>query len=367
MNQQPIIWIFKGDKYGDFLQMENVAKALGFNYVIKDMPLQQGTIIRKNKVKKYTYLSDIDKILTPPWPNLVLASGRHGAIAALATKEKEKNCKLVHIGRPWCDTSKFDLIITTPQYGLTKTKNIIVNPVTLNKTQKEKIDQQCLEWQNRIGIPPPYLAVLLGGDSYPFMFTIAKAQELATIVNRIAFEHKLTPLITTSRRTPSFVKEIFVKELNGNYIFHEWNANTANPYHAFLGFSKMILVTNDSASMISDACYTQEKVLCFELQKEVSLKLAFKEFVHLVYSETPNKLLTFVLNYLFLYKKITLSGTYLLRNMTFFVRNLERYNFITTINVKNYKEKIKNLPVIQNNFDDYFENTVSEVKKLLQQ
>ena len=39
INQQPIIWIFKGDKYGDFLQMENVAKALGFNYFVKELPL----------------------------------------------------------------------------------------------------------------------------------------------------------------------------------------------------------------------------------------------------------------------------------------------------------------------------------------
>lgn len=371
MNQQPIIWIFKGDKYGDFLQMENVAKALGFNYFIKELPLNYYkpiSLFKNNGIKQKISLNMklLTKILIPPWPDLVLASGKHGAVAAMIVKTLSLKTKLVHIGRPWCNISNFDLIITTPQYGLADAHNVILNPLTLNIINPKKIDEDIIKWRRSIPFEGPYLTVLLGGNSKPLIFTKKNAIELSSMINKIAYGLGYKVLISSSRRTPVEIVDLLIKNLQVPFYLHRWQEKTQNPYFCFLGLADLIICTNDSASMISEICSLKKEVLIYSLENGYFLLNHIQKILHRTYNNLKDKN-QIVKRFLFFYQHLLNLGIYQLRDMDFFIDNLKEKGLIKIIRQQSLQDIIDNKKIAlkQNNFDNYFNASISKIKNLL--
>ena len=62
----------------------------------------------------------------PPWPDLVVAAGKRTVPITLWIKAASGGrTKLIQIGRPRAALAHFDLVISTPQYGLPKEPNVI--------------------------------------------------------------------------------------------------------------------------------------------------------------------------------------------------------------------------------------------------
>jgi uncharacterized protein len=81
---------------------------------------------------------------------------------------RNPKARFVFVGTPWADPAKFDLVITTPQYGLPKAPNILHNALPLHGVTPERLASEAARWEARLAhLPRPRIAVLVGGSSGP--------------------------------------------------------------------------------------------------------------------------------------------------------------------------------------------------------
>src|SRR5581483_6461257 len=118
--------------------------------------------------------------LAPPWPDLVISAGRRNEpVARWIRARAGGRTRLVHLGRPWADPRRFDLVVTTPQYRVPALANVIEIEAPLHRVSPERLAEAAARWQPAFAaLPRPRIAVLVGGDSPPYRFDAALAREL---------------------------------------------------------------------------------------------------------------------------------------------------------------------------------------------
>jgi mitochondrial fission protein ELM1 len=198
----------------------------------------------------------------------VLTAGRRNELVARWIKERSRGrTRLVHVGRPWSKPGTFDLVVTTPQYRLGSGPGIVTNELPLHDVTSETLARARDEWQSVLGTQPhPRLAVLVGGDSGPFVFTAALARELVWRVDALARREKAVVWLTTSGRTPArFAAELVpALETTHRYVWSEDRA-AASPYRGYLAHADAFVVTSDSVSMVAEAVATGKPVWLFDV------------------------------------------------------------------------------------------------------
>jgi mitochondrial fission protein ELM1 len=254
-NFTPVIWALTTHRRGDNSQIMNLASQLSDHVIEKSLSFNISNHI-PNYLRANTLLGLKSKgILNSPWPDIVISAGRRSAPVARWIKSQSPNTRLIHIGRPWCGLSHFDLVVTTPQYQIPLRENVYINSLTLNQLVFESGDTiPESEVVTQIGMSQPYLTVVLGGHSRPYKMTPSYLSEMAQMINSFARLHNFSVLITTSPRTPSYALECFASQLDVPYQCHVWSADKKNPYTDFARLAQVIVVTGDSASMVSELC-----------------------------------------------------------------------------------------------------------------
>jgi hypothetical protein len=266
----PRVWLLLGHKAGDNTQIRTLADALGWPCTIKRMvyrptELLSNLLLGPNLRGIRREASDA---LEPPWPDLVITAGRRNEpVARWIQQQSAGQTRLVHVGRPWARLERFDLIVTTPQYTLPERANILHNTLPLHAVTRERLDQVAAQWRPRLAdLPRPYIAVLVGGDSGPFVFDAPKAACLGRSASRLAQQLGGSLLVTTSARTPSGAVDALRDSIDCPAQIFEWRPNAEdNPYHAYLGLADRIIVTGESVSMLTEACATGRPVDIFDL------------------------------------------------------------------------------------------------------
>jgi mitochondrial fission protein ELM1 len=101
--------------------------------------------------------------------------------------------------------------------------------------------------------------VLLGGESQAFTFPPEQAAALGTSLAALARESGGSLLVTPSRRTlPGSVQALAATIPDVPHFL--WDGEGANPYHAFLALADVIVVTEDSVNMVTEAAGTGKPV-----------------------------------------------------------------------------------------------------------
>ncbi len=109
-------------------------------------------------------------------------------------------------------------------------------------------------------LPDKKIAVLIGGNSKTHTLTQEKTLQIANTLSNI--DSGL--MITTSRRTGDKNTAILKSKLNGDNIYF-YDGKGENPYHGMLAHADIIIATNDSVSMLSDAGTTGKPVYTINL------------------------------------------------------------------------------------------------------
>jgi hypothetical protein len=265
----PVTWLFTGYKAGDNAQVLALADALGWPYDVKRFKYRK-TELLSNRLRAVT-LAGIDKKssceLSPPWPDLIITAGRRNEpVARWVRKQSGDRTRLVHVGRPWAPLDAFDLIVTTPQYFLPDRYNVLKNSLPLHGVMSGRLNQAADVWRQRFAhLPRPYTAVLIGGDSGPFVFTGEKGQRLGELVNSMSLHDGGSLLVTGSARTPALAFEAFQRQLSVPAHIHRWSeAGEANPYLAYLALADRLVVTGESMSMLTEASFTCKPLYIFD-------------------------------------------------------------------------------------------------------
>jgi mitochondrial fission protein ELM1 len=259
-----------GHKEGDNTQVMALAEGLGWPFEVKHMVYKK-TELLSNLLLGPTLAGihyDESTPLAAPWPDLVITAGRRNEPVARWIKKQSKNTtRLVHLGRPWAQPDRFDLIVTTPQYQLPKNANILHNTLPLHRVTTQRLNEAADQWAGTFSqLPKPYISVLVGGNSGPFTLDPVKSSVLAHAVDKMAQELKGSLLVTTSARTPVATSRILQSTIKSPMYFHRWSSgNKSNPYYAYLAFADHIVVTGDSVSMLAEACIMGKPVYLFDL------------------------------------------------------------------------------------------------------
>ena len=101
----------------------------------------------------------------------------------------------------------------------------------------------------------PLWAMLIGGDSRSHRYTDADWQTLAAAMNRLAEHHGIRWLIASSRRTGAPAERTLRQALAPQAVADAawWGEAQRSVIPAFLGASSLVVCTQDSLSMITEA------------------------------------------------------------------------------------------------------------------
>ncbi len=122
-------------------------------------------------------------------------------------------------------------------------------------------------WRERFAaLNKPLIAMLIGGETNPFIMNRRVADELVATAHWVVNELGGTPYVTTSRRTTPEVIEVLQNDLPPQAVFYQWSAQGEdNPYRALLGSADGFIVTADSVSMMVEVIYLGKPLAIFPL------------------------------------------------------------------------------------------------------
>lgn len=268
---QTRVWLLLGRKAGDNTQVLALAARLGCPYEEKRITHRPWELFA-NRLLGVT-LAGIDRhrssSLAPPWPDLVIGSGRRNEpVARWIQRQSGGLTRLVHVGRPWADPGCFDLVIATPQYPIGDFPNVLMNDLPMHRLDETVLAEGRARWEGELSdLPAPRTTVLLGGNSGAYTFTHEKARRLGALVDALVKPRGGSVMVSDSARTPAGVLDAFAAELSVPVRAHRWGGDREqNPYTGYLALADQFVVTSDSVSMVAEAEFTGKPVYLFSLE-----------------------------------------------------------------------------------------------------
>jgi uncharacterized protein len=274
MTAEPRIWILSRGRKGDLDQMTVLARATGWPYEVKRLAFRGPEI---------PFLSTLllkrgGSGLEPPWPDIVLCAEASPSMIARAIKRKAQGrTRAICLGRPAGSARGFDLVITTAQYRIPPSPNV----VELSMPLAAQIGPEAG------GTPDGPIALLVGGPAFPDRLDAAAAERLASEAMSYAERKNRILSIQTSPRTPDravTALERAVRPPHGLGIF----GSGENRYKDVLAEASEIVVTSDSVSMLSDALASGKPVSVYPLPQSRNLKWWAGEWLYRNAVEAPS-------------------------------------------------------------------------------
>ncbi|MCF8479648.1 MAG: mitochondrial fission ELM1 family protein [Rhodospirillum sp.] len=203
-----------------------------------------------------------------PWPRLLVTCGRRSGALSIAVKRASRGRTLtVHVQNPQVPFHHFDRVVA-PEHDGVSGPNVVTSLGALHKVTPAKLAEGADRWRETFAaLPRPLVAVLVGGTSGACQFTEAEAHQLANRLAMLAKDKGVGLVVTPSRRTGEENTRILRETLEplGALV---WDGQGDNPYFGMLALADTILVTEESISMVSEACYSGKPVYTIDLQGE---------------------------------------------------------------------------------------------------
>ncbi len=260
-------WIITEGMKGTENQCLGLVNAMGIEPTVKKIKLKQPWQVMSPWLysTKFNPIGNESDLFAPPWPDLIVAAGRKSVAPALWVKEQAgEDCVLIQIQNPYVSPSKFDFVIT-PQHDYIEGDNVIKTVAGLHNICQEKLDEARESYKNQFSkLPEPRVAVLIGGDSKHHTLTPDSVNILARQLNQLAHDG-YGLMVTVSRRTGAENEKILRDTLTDKNIYF-WDDTGENPYAGMLAWADVILVTEDSVSMTSEAVSTGKAVYIIKME-----------------------------------------------------------------------------------------------------
>ena len=249
-------WILTDGKIGDRVQCAGIAAGVGGEVTEKT--------VRPNGL--FEWLAPFGPInpsdaperpgsvIAPPFPNILIASGRRAVPYARAVKTKSGGDVFVVLLKDPRVTAGFADLIWTPRHDRREGQNVFTT-LTAPHGLAAKIASAAANPAPSIAVlQKPMLGVVLGGPSGGARYDEASAVALADEV-KAAMKGFASLAITPSRRTPPEFLAAFRSVLDGAASFF-WEGEGDNPYADILGNAASLIVAADSHNMMSEAAAT---------------------------------------------------------------------------------------------------------------
>jgi mitochondrial fission protein ELM1 len=258
----PTCWVVTDGKAGMENQCLGLAEAMGLEPIIKRIRLRK--LWREFSpyltFGKRMAVSRKGDDIAPPWPDLLIGTGRMSVLPSLHIKRMSGGKTFtVQIQNPVVPFQKFDRVIL-PAHDNMKAANVISVVGGLHRIQPAFLKAEAEKWAPRLAdLPRPYVAVLLGGSNGAYRLTPREIMQLGPQLEALAKNGKGSLLITPSRRTDESCMTLLKALLHDTPSFI-WNGEGDNPYYGMLALADAFIVTCDSVNMVSEACATGKPV-----------------------------------------------------------------------------------------------------------
>ncbi len=262
----PRVWVLTDDKVGHTTQSIGFATTLGWPFERKALRFTSLNRL-SNHLLAGTRLGlhpGSTAQLAPPWPELVIATGRRTApVARWIGSRSRGRSRLVQLGRKGGDVAdRFDLTVTCSHFRLPSHPRRIETLIpfsAVSPTALAEAAERCREiWRDA---SRPRVALLVGGSSAMHRLDTETARRIGRETAAFALAAGGSVLATTSPRTGAEATDALATGLGAAALLYRWRrGDSDNPYYALLGAADVIVVTGDSESMLADAVSTLKPV-----------------------------------------------------------------------------------------------------------
>jgi mitochondrial fission protein ELM1 len=253
--------------HGMISQVEGLAKALqlDFNHCFVNLKKPWNffpiNLVPVNK-------SVIDGKIPNQMENQVLIScGKNGIIPSLFLKRNNKNLYNIHIQNPGVNFSNFDLIVA-PEHDKINGNNVLNTFGALHYIEKKEIDNSANFFSKyNLSENSKIVTLVLGGPNRYYDFNEIDLGNIFISIKNNFLNKNFKLIIISSRRTPdniiNFAKNFFLDSV----AIIDFVSKEA--YLSALKLSKIIVVTCDSISMISECAITQKPIFVAKIKAKI--------------------------------------------------------------------------------------------------
>ncbi len=260
-------WLITDGKIGMDVQVRGVADALGLDADMKHVaPAGVHRFLSPWLPPAARERIGSGGPLSPPWPDVVLATGRLSIpyLRAVRRQAGEETYTVI-LQDPKTGAGSADLI-WVPAHDTLRGTNVITTPTAPHSFTKTRIAGLRANMPAGIAaLPGPRVAVILGGRSGDYPYSDACHRRLATSLQSLA-ALGVSFLITPSRRThPELLATVDAATVTNPRIFWlDQSQNSGpNPYPDFLAQADVLIATADSVNMSSEITATGRSAYIF--------------------------------------------------------------------------------------------------------
>lgn len=251
--------VHRGDK-GDAVQCEGVARSIGVEFTTKVV----------HPRPPWSWLAPRgpaapEPDIRPPWPDLLIASGRHAIPQAIRVRRRSRGrTYTVILKNPRVALDRFDLVWIPRHDGVTGA-NVITTVTSPHPITAAALEDAADRFRSAFAnLPRPLVGVLVGGASTAYRFDRPAAEQLADDLAAFAADHRAGLAITCSRRTGADNEALLGDRLRGPGAY-VWDGADPNPYLAILALADILVVTCESANMVGEAAATGKPIYLYRL------------------------------------------------------------------------------------------------------
>lgn len=253
-------WCLTMGSAGHEVQCIGVLEALGIEPVVK----------RVSPSPPYSWMAPWgpaapDAAAAPPWPDVLVVSGRQSIPYARMIKRRSGGRTFVAVLQsPGVAPSAFDLV-WVPEHDRLRGDNVITTLTSPHRLSAERLAAEAARFAGQVEhLPHPRVCVLVGGASDAYRFHSDEAGKLADDLAAFARDNGCGLMVTPSRRTGAG-KVAILRERLSDVPAVVWDLGGENPYFGFMGLAEAFVVTCDSVNMLGEAAFTGKPLYAYRL------------------------------------------------------------------------------------------------------
>jgi mitochondrial fission protein ELM1 len=201
-----------------------------------------------------------DSPIAPPWPDIWIGAGRVSvALSRRIRRWSGGRTFVVQTQNPRGALSDFDLVVP-PTHDEVAGPNVLPILGAPNRMSAAGFSRDLARFGDRIdSLPHPRIAMIVGGKSKTHDLSPDRARRMAGEVATAVAAAGGSLMVSFTRRTPHAAQQVLTAGLAGvpGWI---WDGEGDNPYFAFLAAADIILVTEDSTNLATDAATTGKPI-----------------------------------------------------------------------------------------------------------
>ena len=260
-------WCITDGSLGMISQVRGLAEALKVNYEQKIVDLKfpwnklPVGILPPSKII-FNHYEQISLEINAP-PEVIISCGKRSIYASLYLKKSLKNKVLsIHIQDPKINPNNFDLVVA-PAHDDLSANNVLKTDLAINHINSNLLNKEAELYADQFSeIQKPICAIFLGGQNRNYRFDVSVLKKLADQVENVLENNDIQLFMLFSRRTDRLIIEYLNDRFSDKNII--WNGE-GNPYLALLQYSKYLICTSDSVSIISESISANKPVYIFKL------------------------------------------------------------------------------------------------------